>query len=849
MYNHAEETGLNMRNGAAVTHTVVMGNLMSTDQSTLYLDANSGFDASRPITVFMVVTTRLGNAVTFKEMIPSAILSNFTVPRKLFGDAPFALTAPTTNSDGAFTYSSSNPAVATVSGTTVTIVGAGTSTITATQAATANYGSNSISTTLVTTPIILELDSNVTIKYIGNAADVPANSALFVQEYIRGTVEWFAVVKDGMKSAITAYANGGSSTPFTPPGQSAVPFNNIVTTLTTVMTGLFQNASTFNQPIASWDTKNVTDMSYMFTRARLFDKPINYWNTSNVRNMYSMFYNANVFDQAIGSWDTTNVTDMDSMFARAYKFNQPIGTWNTSKVTTIDYLFENATIFNQPIGSWNTANVTSMLNVFSSSAFNQAVGSWNTAKVNNMNNMFNNATVFNQDISSWNVALVTPVPPPNFRLNSALTVANMPAAFYPDASLSGFSVASKTFGDAPFALTAPSTNSDGAFTYSSSNPAVATISGRTVTIVGAGTTTITATQAATFNYKTNFITAQFEVITPPLTLSGSTVVFTGDPAIVPTSSARFIQSDIRGTNEWFAVIKDGMKADITAYATDATVSSTPFTSPDESAVPFNNIVTTLMTNMDNIFQNASTFNQPIASWDTRNVTSMFSMFANAAAFDQNISTWNTANVTNMYAMFDRALVFNQAIGSWNTSNVKNMQYMFVYTETFNQPIESWNTSNVTDISAMFSSALAFNQSLNSWNTANVLDMYGVFRDNPVFNQSIGSWNTSNLTNMDNMFELSAFNQPINYNSVTNAWNTAKVIYMSNTFNYAAVFNQNIGAWTTANVTSMDGMFNNATVFNQDISSWNVALVTPVPPTSFRTNSELSDANMPAAFLP
>ena len=93
-----------MRNGAAITHTVAMGNLLSTDQSTLYLDANSGFDASRPITVFTVVTTRLGNAVTFKELGPSAILSNFIVPQNIFGDAPFALTAPQSNSDGAFTY-------------------------------------------------------------------------------------------------------------------------------------------------------------------------------------------------------------------------------------------------------------------------------------------------------------------------------------------------------------------------------------------------------------------------------------------------------------------------------------------------------------------------------------------------------------------------------------------------------------------------------------------------------------------------------------------------------------------------------------------------------------------------
>lgn len=58
----------------------------------------------------------------------------------------------------------------------------------------------------------------------------------------------------------------------------------------------------------------------------------------------------------------------------------------------------------------------------------------------------------------------------------------------------------KTVGEAAFDLTDPSSNSPGAFTFTSSNSAVATVSGRTVTIVGAGVTTLVATQAATSNY-------------------------------------------------------------------------------------------------------------------------------------------------------------------------------------------------------------------------------------------------------------------------------------------------------------------------------------------------------------
>jgi hypothetical protein len=75
--------------------------------------------------------------------------TNFFIPKKIVGNAPFAIVPPTTNSNGAFTYTSSNTDVATIAGNMVIIVGAGTSTITAVQAMTSNYTSGTIATTLV----------------------------------------------------------------------------------------------------------------------------------------------------------------------------------------------------------------------------------------------------------------------------------------------------------------------------------------------------------------------------------------------------------------------------------------------------------------------------------------------------------------------------------------------------------------------------------------------------------------------------------------------------------------------------------------------------------------------------
>jgi hypothetical protein len=76
------------------------------------------------------------------------VITNFNDITKTYFDATYIIAAPTSNSSGAFTYTSSNSAVATISGTTATITGAGSSTITAVQAGDASYNSGSVTATL-----------------------------------------------------------------------------------------------------------------------------------------------------------------------------------------------------------------------------------------------------------------------------------------------------------------------------------------------------------------------------------------------------------------------------------------------------------------------------------------------------------------------------------------------------------------------------------------------------------------------------------------------------------------------------------------------------------------------------
>ena len=105
--------------------------------------------------------------------LPAPTFGTFTVPAKSPGDAPFTLTAPSSNSSGAFSYASSNTAVATVSGSTVTIVAAGTSTITATQAADATHASGSVTATLTVGSSVwpCTLPSGVDLGKVGSTTD------------------------------------------------------------------------------------------------------------------------------------------------------------------------------------------------------------------------------------------------------------------------------------------------------------------------------------------------------------------------------------------------------------------------------------------------------------------------------------------------------------------------------------------------------------------------------------------------------------------------------------------------------------------------------------------------------
>ena len=91
-------------------------------------------------------------------------------------------------------------------------------------------------------------------------------------------------------------------------------------------------------------------------------------------------------------------------------------------------------------------------------------------------------------------------------------------------------------------------------------------------------------------------------------------------------------------------------------------------------------MTSLVTDMSDLFLNQATFNQDISSWDTSSVTTMEDMFRGASAFNQDLSYWDVSNVLNMQQTFYGAVAFHNggsdSISTWVVSSVTDMDGMF-----------------------------------------------------------------------------------------------------------------------------------------------------------------------------
>ena len=316
---------------------------------------------------------------------------------KTFGDADFDLSATSSNT-GAFTYTVTDQNIATVNGSTVTIVGAGSTSITVVQAEDDNFASSTATFTLTVnkTDLIISLE-DISKTYGDDDFNLSASSS---------------------------------------------------------STGAFTYSVT-DQNIATLNGNTLTIVGAGSTSITVSQAADNNYNTAS---------------------KTINLSVAKA--TPVLSFNDVVKNYGDTSFTI------------------EAQSQTSSGSLTFSSSDNSVVSiSGSTAMVNGAGSSI--ITVTQSETANYNTTTTS----------FTITVNKI------DPTLSGFSNVTKTFGDPSFEITPPTKNNDntGVFTYSSSDPSIASINNNNLTINGAGSVVLTANLGLDNNYNSGSISTNVTV--------------------------------------------------------------------------------------------------------------------------------------------------------------------------------------------------------------------------------------------------------------------------------------------------------------------------------------------------
>lgn len=172
-------------------------------------EGNANFNAATDVSQTLTVN-KAAQSITFNAL-----------PSKTYGDPTFELNTSGGSSGNAITYTSSIPTVASIIGSTVTIHGAGTSTITASQSGNTNYHSASASTQIITVSkaqLTITPDNKIRVQ----GAENPVLSASYTG-FVRGDNSGILLNQPILNSTATSTSPPGEY-PITASGASALNY-------------------------------------------------------------------------------------------------------------------------------------------------------------------------------------------------------------------------------------------------------------------------------------------------------------------------------------------------------------------------------------------------------------------------------------------------------------------------------------------------------------------------------------------------------------------------------------------------------------------------------------------------
>ncbi len=174
---------------------------------------------------------------------------------------------------------------------------------------------------------------------------------------------------------------------------------------------------------------------------------------------------------------------------------------------------------------------------------------------------------------------------------------------------------------------------------------------------------------------------------------------------------------------------------------------------------------TRVTDISNLLNGCSSFDQELTNWDVSNVTNAAGLFLNCSSFTNGgvnglgvgLDTWDVSNVTNATNMMRRAgnNTVDWYLESWNTSNFTSIAACFEGTSG-NPHITTWDVSNVTAMNSLFQANSQFNRDITGWNTANVESFANMFYQNTGFTTyNVDQWSIASLTNAGGMYRFAS----------------------------------------------------------------------------------------------